>query len=92
MEAAACADSGGDPPPLLKLAWQCKRWNALPEAGGLMDQPAGLMEKLSVLDNVYSTMQAWARAKNQGEWSTRNPEGWGLVVKILKLRGVLPGG
>jgi len=36
----------------LTLVNQCKKWRSLPKSGGLFDQPAGLMGKLSFLDNV----------------------------------------
>jgi len=38
------------------MAWQCERWNALPEAGGLFDQDAKLMTRMTALSNIYATV------------------------------------
>ena len=44
------------PPPELETAWQCKRWNCLPDAGGYLDQEYSLVMRMSMLDNVHSFM------------------------------------
>ena len=43
-------------PPDLRLAWDCQRWGALPEAGGVLDQDAGLMDRMAALSNVYNVV------------------------------------
>lgn len=54
-------DSAGDakvtPPPELRLYWMCMRYGSLPEPGGLFDQDAGLMGRMSLLGNTYETVQ-----------------------------------
>ena len=48
------AAQGFTPPPdELRLYWMSQRFSALPEDGGLYEQDAGLLTRMSVLDNVY---------------------------------------
>ena len=51
-----CAQGDGPPPLELRTAWDCGRWNTLPEAGGLYDQDWLLMRRMSALDGVYRTV------------------------------------
>jgi hypothetical protein len=55
----AHAKDRGDEEPLpmeLRMAWQCERWQALPEAGGLSDQDYRLMNRMSAFANVHGTI------------------------------------
>ncbi len=45
------------PPPELRLYWMCQRYGSLPEPGALFDQDAGLLERMSLLGNVYEAVQ-----------------------------------
>jgi hypothetical protein len=88
LAAAACAeDPRQPPPPELALAWQCQRWNALPEAGGLLDQPAGLVQRMTGVDNVFRIWRDFIHAPNMSAWKARNPDGWLVVAEVLKRRG-----
>jgi hypothetical protein len=49
-------DFGGSPPPELELGWSCERWHTLPEAGGYLDQPMPLMQKIHACLNVHSAV------------------------------------
>jgi hypothetical protein len=41
-----------DPPPLL-ITWKlCKRYNSLPYAGGILQQPAKIMDAFLIIDNL----------------------------------------
>lgn len=51
------SDPQATPPPELRLYWMCMRYGSLPEPGGLLDQDAGLMGRMSLLGNVYDTVQ-----------------------------------
>lgn len=52
--AAAVECAYGEPPPHeLRLAWDCQKWNCLPEPGGLMDQDWQTMRRMTALDGVY---------------------------------------
>ena len=44
------------PPSELEIAWQCKRWNCLPTAGGYLDQDYSLIARMSMLDNIHAFM------------------------------------
>lgn len=35
----------------------CMRYGSMPDAGGLMDQDAGLLGRMSLLGSVYDTVQ-----------------------------------
>lgn len=50
-------DPHAAPPPELRLYWLCMRYSSLPGPGALLDQDAGLMNRMSVLGNVYDTVQ-----------------------------------
>jgi len=51
------AEGDGPPPPELRLAWQCQRWGGLPDAGGIYDQDALTLYRMSSLSNVYDTVK-----------------------------------
>lgn len=86
----AAADFGlygeGEPPPILALAFQCERWNALPCAGGLLDQPAGLLGKMTALSNIYRAHKESKSSPNIVEWGKANPELMKIIEKVGKLR------
>ncbi len=86
MAALRCARDKAAAPAALQLAWQAERWGALPEAGGLLDQPAGLMQRMGALMNVYNaykTMQAHTGKLVQ--LANTNPQVISLVRQIEKL-------
>jgi len=88
LAAAACAEGKGAPPPELELAWQCDRWHVLPHDGGLVDQPAGLLRRMSTLSSVYQTMRSWheRKAGSEAQWKDEHPRGWELMRHIEQLR------
>ena len=51
--------NGGDgpAPPELRLYWQCQRYGGLPDAGGLLEQDAGLIERMTTLGAVYEAVE-----------------------------------
>ena len=71
----------------LTLAWQCQRWGVLPEAGGLLDQPAGLIRKMSAAQNVYNAVHAFVNipAGKGAEWARQNPGMWKLINELWQL-------
>jgi hypothetical protein len=72
-------------PPELTYALQHRRWGALPEAGGLRDQPAGMLSKMAHLSAVYSGIKAYYDAANAASWADANPDLWELVSHARKL-------
>lgn len=49
------------------------QWGALPEAGGLLDQPAGLIRKMDAAKSAYDTVKGRLRTKNVIAWIDENP-------------------
>ena len=86
LEAAACAEGKGPPPPELELAWQAESWRALPEAGGLRDQRAGELSRMAMALNVYRAVKGWRGNANWAAWAQDNPGQWEMIQAVVKLR------
>ncbi|MBU2249813.1 MAG: hypothetical protein KKD77_23905 [Gammaproteobacteria bacterium] len=86
LAAADYGETNGDPPPELELAFQCRRWTSLPEAGGLLDQPAGLMRRMTILENIYNAFRGKEEANNLAEWGEKNPQAVKILDSIYALR------
>ena len=88
LAAADAAEGEGGMPAELELALQSQQWGALPEAGGLMDQPYGLLAKMAAALNVYSAFKAEQGRGNTTltEWTRRNPAAWRTFATIEKMR------
>jgi hypothetical protein len=82
----ACASGDGPPPPVLTLAWQCAAFNALPNAGGLGDQPAGLIAQMTAARNIYTAWSSYTHALRKSEWIAANPDGWRIVQEVINGR------
>jgi hypothetical protein len=67
------------------LALQCQRWGALPEPGGIYDQPAKLLEKMAILLNVFEATRAYMSAADPTVWASRQPAAWELYAWAKKL-------
>jgi hypothetical protein len=72
----------------LQLAFRCNQWNTLPNPGGLLDQPAGLIEKMTVSLNYYNALTAWKnRDKTKdSEFVKQHPYDWAMVQHVMELR------
>ena len=86
MLAADAADKKGRPPQALVEAWKCHRWDALPEPGGLRDQPIRLMADMTLCENVYDAIKVWRRSKNWARFQQDNPQTWEIVSEVLRRR------
>jgi hypothetical protein len=86
LGAADYAEDNGDPPPELRLAMNCRAWGCLPEAGGLQDQPAGLITRMNVCLNVYDAMRASIKAKDKVTWAKENPEAYEIMQDVIRMR------
>ena len=81
-----CARDGAEAPMELRMAWQTDRWHTLPEGGGLLDQPAGLVMRMSAMSNVYNAFKTFtAAAGNIVDLANRQPQVLRLVRDIEKL-------
>ena len=88
MAAADCAEGKGPPPPELRLYWECRDLGALPRAGGVQDQPAGLIQRMRAANNVYTVQKAYWTLKLV-DFQKRYPDGIKLVHEVIKLREVV---
>lgn len=88
LAAADAAEGIGSMPAELELALQCKQWKALPKTGGLLDQPLGLMARMSVALNIYSAVQSEQQRGKMTltEWSRRYPSAWTMLASVEKMR------
>ena len=86
LAAAACAEQEGPPPPELKLAWQARTWGTLPEPGGLRDQRAGELDRMSAALNTYETIRGFFSSNDWEQWGRTNPGGSAILAYVLRLR------
>lgn len=79
------------PPPELELARQAVYWSTLPRAGGLLEQPAGLLEKMRQALEVWKAFRAWKEADplKQAAWKKAHPAEWKIVKSVRELRAIL---
>ena len=77
---------------MLQIAWQIKRWGALPESGGVLDQPAGLLHKAGYLHDIYTAHRSYRDAlltykgDGLGEWEARNEDIMKILAGVRKLK------
>jgi len=88
LAAALCAEGQAEPPAELVLAWRCERFRALPLGGGVLDQPAGLLDKIDAAYGAWHAWRSWLgrQAGHEAEWSERHPAEWKTVNEILEMR------
>lgn len=88
---ARYGDKDDKTPLELQLYWRCQRYGVLPEAGGLFDQPAGLMGRMDAVANTYDIVKDYRRAMKQRkniEWANENPKRFEFITDLIK-RGVI---
>jgi len=91
LAAAECGqDPHAEPPPELRLAWQAVGYRALPEAGGLLDQPAGLLSRMTQAYNAWFAFDRYRRRdmSKHKQWIEANPDLWNEIQRIKKLREI----
>jgi len=86
LAAADYAEQEGNPPPELALAFACQNWKCLPHEGGYLDQPAGMMRKLTAAVNVYNAFTGFKNAENGAEWAKNNPQYPELIKQVERIR------
>jgi hypothetical protein len=66
------------------------QFHALPNSGGLYDQPAGLMRKIRQVMNVYHAYEMYERdgqkAGEMAKWRRKHEDLWNIVSDINELR------
>lgn len=80
---------GGQIPPILKLALDCKTWNTLPIAGGYYDQPPRTMYLMRITLNAYYNFMEYEKMKKKGgteftNWQIENGHIIESVTAIMK--------
>lgn len=72
----------------LEYAWNCRLFGGLPESGGQLDQPAGLLKRMRAASTAYDAWRAWIQngGKDIKAFKERNPTAWEIVKMILKER------
>lgn len=56
-------DSDETPPPALQIAWNCQKWNCLPDSGGYLEQDYALMKNMTISLNIYNALSRLRNAK-----------------------------
>lgn len=73
--------------------WECGDFpGALPEPGGLWDQPAGLVRRMRKAHQVWRVFDSFRKAESWQRWSEANPEAWALKCAVDELRRLQNGG
>lgn len=76
----------------LRLALQVDRWGALPTQGGLLDQEAGLLERMGWASAVYNAFRGRATARDVIRWIDSNPEAHELYAYVMQMIGLVDDG
>ena len=82
----------GEIPDRLDMALKCRRWNTLPVSGGLLDQPAGLMNQLDYALRIFTALSEYNQKVHTGgkefvDWQMKNKAVVNLVTEIIKDAG-----
>lgn len=86
LAAADYAEGKSAPPDELRLAFRCQQWNALPSAGGILDQPAGLVERMTVASNVYYAWKAYIERDPKKDKEFAKTDTWQIAMQVIELR------
>jgi hypothetical protein len=77
----------GNPPPELKLSWQCERYHCLPDAGAYLDQDYCLMVRMTAFSNISSVINKWKNVKGKDIHTLTDSDR--RVLRALKDMGVM---
>jgi len=66
----------------LVLWFDVSAYHALPCAGGLRDQPAGLWRRMKAAGNVYTLWRTYIREPHKATWMQEHPEHRATVKAI----------
>ena len=90
----ACADCGEGKdvavPRLLELGLECEDYQALPYGGGVMDQPAGLLNKMRRATSVYRAFKVYEeqgrRPGESAKWKKEHAAIWNIISWVNGLK------
>jgi len=67
-----------------------EQYSALPLAGGLLDQPAGMLKKIRIVMNVFHSVKLYEQqGRKAGEmvkWKQEHEDAWNIISEINELR------
>lgn len=61
-------------------------WNCLPYSGGIVDQPVGLLEHMTIAMNIYAVFKTAQKKDTWAKWATENPDAVELYEWVLRIR------
>lgn len=82
-----CALDDAPPPPELRLAWQCSKWNALPEAGGLYEQEYQLLLRMNYTMSIFNAIRRIQSLKGKAIHTLT--EGERKILRMLMDMGLM---
>lgn len=81
------AKGNGAPPPVLKIAWMCEKWNRLPDDGSPLEQDYILMRQMTISQNIYNAVTRWYSLEGKAIHSLSDGER--SILKMLKDMGLM---
>lgn len=73
------------------MAWRIERWGP-PFEGGWMNWPAGLINRIERVHNVYQAHKNYASfGGNIVQFTQSQPDSWNVITYVMKLREQLSG-
>lgn len=78
---------GSSPPLALEYAIQAETYSALPNKGGLRDQPYNLILQMRTCLNIYNAFKGYYDNNFSVEWTRSHPELWNIIGLVTNLRG-----
>lgn len=80
------AEGKGPPPQALVDGWRARQWG-LPEAGGRLDQPAGMVARMTHALNLYELWSGYLAAEARGDgvqWKNSDPQRARAINDLLR--------
>ena len=72
-------------PPALNYAFQAHEYQALPNKGGLREQPVKLLSHMRIAYNVWRAVSDYLAAPKSAEWAQKNRSQWQIAAEALSL-------
>jgi len=62
-------------------------FGGLPETGGQLDQPAGMLARMRMALNTYNAWSAWKHGghKDSKKFMDNSPGAWEIVKRVMEL-------
>lgn len=78
---AGRGDNDATIPKELQAAWYASRWGVMPKAGGILDQPAGMLKRMAILENIYNATRSYWQSSDKATWAKSNDWAWELYAR-----------